>query len=827
MKLRQVSLLLAALCALICCQIHAQAPSGTNSPTKSALLIGIDIYSHTQDEIKVPDGAPRTGRYDPQLPLTFSDLKGPTHDVDAMRELLTSDKYGFPNDDQHIHILLNQAATHDAILQAMQQYLVKDPKPGDTVVLYVSSHGSLRADPKADPNKCQRYSLDDAGRHPTCVENTIVPYDWYLGQDDIFSRDLRHIFNQAADRGIQLTAIFDSCHSGSLARGAVKEANEEMVPRAFAIDPRPMPDNPYPAEAAGTPPEIRADNPVLVLSAAQKDQEARDNPHSVPPHGLFTSALIETLQALPANRPASDVFKRLQIAMELAPDAARQQPELDTSIIRKEQPLFGGAAGSGPPTTTIVSVDANDVLLDIGTVANIGPGSEFTELTETNGVRAVLQVTDSIGLARSRAKVISPVGAKVQAKDIVQVSIWVPAQRPTLNFYAGVSNPSLAEIQDALTVLHTAGVKLAGDPSSDPWTYHLAWDGTHWTLSAHSQKVAGGQVWKDKPTSLGARLSPTASALKKLPPTAIVWFDAPLPKESVPGLLPPPNGNEPPSAAQLTNDRAKAKYVIAGSPTDNGIKYAWFNRGDVDAEVQTPNEIGPGCSPSSPYPLRTNWAVLDKTVQLGSVLTDSAVQLARLNGWLDLESSSMTGQADFPYRLTLRREAENQDIADHGTTYKGNYQLWLVGKPRQNVTPRWVYVLGIDCQGKGTLLWPYDDKPDGQFPTADNQKPEQILLPYDPFPVGDPLGTDTYILLTTSTQLNERLALEFTGVVTKGGATRSAAPADPLEDLLDTTSAGTRSADRPRQTPTNWSIQAIETQSLPEPPTTSANGKTQ
>lgn len=218
MKLRQVCLLLAALCALICYQFHAQAPSVANSPatpTKSALLIGIDMYSHTQAEIKVPVGTPRTGRYDPQLPLTFSNLKGPIHDVDAMRELLTSDKYGFPNDDQHIHILLNQAATHDAILQAMQQYLVKDPKPGDTVVLYVSSHGSLRADPKADPNKCQRYSLDDAGQHPTCVENTIVPYDWYLGQDDIFSRDLRHIFNQAADRGIQSTAIFDSCHSGS------------------------------------------------------------------------------------------------------------------------------------------------------------------------------------------------------------------------------------------------------------------------------------------------------------------------------------------------------------------------------------------------------------------------------------------------------------------------------------------------------------------------------------------------------------------------------------------------------------------------------------
>ncbi|MGA2393502.1 MAG: hypothetical protein ABSH03_09160, partial [Candidatus Lustribacter sp.] len=48
---------------------------------------------------------------------------------------------------------------------------------------------------------------------------------------------------------------------------------------------------------------------------------------------------------------------------------------------------------------------------------------------------AVLQITDSIGLARSKA-VISPPGAVVQAKDIVKLTKWVPAERPTLSFYA-------------------------------------------------------------------------------------------------------------------------------------------------------------------------------------------------------------------------------------------------------------------------------------------------------------------------------------------------------------------------------------------------------
>ena len=819
MQFSKVRFLLQVLCVLLCCRVFAQAPSGPPAAaTKSALLIGIDNYSHPTNDVTVPDGAPRIGRYEPLL--IYRDLKGPSHDVAAMRDLLTSEKFGFPNDDKHIHILLDQAATRDAILKAMQQYLVKDPSPGDTVVLFISSHGSLRADPNADPKRhCQRYDLDGTGLHSSCVENTIVPYDWYLGQDDIFSRDLRHIFNQAADRGIHLTAIFDSCHSGSLARGA---ENTALVARDFDFDPRPMPDDPYPAEVAGTPPESRQDNPVLVLSAAQKDQSAIDVQNGDPPHGLFTDALIETLQTLPSNRPASEVFRRLQVAMEMAPGATNQQPEFDTSATRKEQPLFGGMAGSGPPTAAIVSADAKGVVLDIGTIADIGKGSEFTELTGTNGVRAVVQVTDAVGLARSRATVISPAGATVQAKDIVQLTKWVPAQRPTLNFYAGASNPSLADIQDALTVLRAANVKFATDPSFDPWTHRLAWDGAHWTLYAHSRKTAAGQVQKENPVSLGSRLSP--GALKKLPANGIVWFDAPLPRESAQGLLAPPAEGMPPNAAQLTSDRSQAMYVIAGNPTDTGIGYAWYKRDDMDAEVQRPKGIGAGCSPHSPYPMRTDWAVRNNTVPLDSTLTDSAIQLARLNGWLHLDSSSLGGQAAFPYRLALRRVPENQDVADGGNTYqKGNYELLLVGSAKAAVSPRWVYVLGIDCQGKGSLLWPYEGVPPEKFPAADKGRLSQIPLPGDPFPVGDPLGTDTYVLLTTSSPLADPSALEFKGVVTRGA--RSATAADPLEELLDATSAGTRSAARP--TPTNWSVQTLQTQSLSEAPTTPANGKPQ
>jgi hypothetical protein len=808
MELRKICLLVQLLIVSLCGRVYAGDPTDTRqsvAPTKSALLIGIDTYEHSAVEMRIPDGTSHTGRFEPQL--IFPNLKGPTHDVEAMRELLTSEKFGFPNDEKHIHILLNKAATHDAILHAMQQFLVIDPSPDDTVVLFISSHGSLRADPKGHG---QLYDLDGTGLHPSSVENTLVAYDWYLGKDDIFSRDLRHIFNQAAERGIHLTAIFDSCHSGSLARGA---ENSALTPKDFAFDPRPMPPDPYPAETGGTPPESRADNPALVVSAAQKDELAIDVQNGVPPHGLFTNALVETLQSLPANRPASDVFKRLEVTMEIAPSATHQQPALDTTATRKRQPLFGGLAGSGPPTAAIVSVDANNsVVLDIGVLADIGLGSEFTEITEKNGERAVIRITDSIGLARSKAAVISQGSTAVHAKDIVQLSKWVPAERPTLSFYAGASNLSVAEILETLAVLRAAHITLVADPASDPWTHHLAWDGKQWILYTHSNKNSGGQGKHEAPITLGAR--PSTAAMKQLSSASIVWFDAPLPNGSTQGLLPKPSDRRVFSAAQLTEERSLAAYVIAGTATNTGIRYSWFKRSDVDAEVQTPKGFGAGCSPNSAYPLRTDW-IDNKTIRVEGPLTESALQLAKLNGWLHLAASSLGGQTDFPYQLYLRSVAGNEDVVDGGKTYVGKYGLWLGGNRKSAVSPRWVYVMEIDCQGKGTLLWPYDG-PDGKFPTEQGYL-DQIPLPGEPFEVGNPLGTDTYLMLTTATPLADRSALEFTGVVTRSAKTSKGT--GPLEDLLDVTSAGTGKRAAIRQTPTSWGIQTLQTQSLTAPPT--------
>ena len=399
-----------------------------------------------------------------------------------MRELLTSSKFGFPDDDQHIHLLENSAATRAGILAAMSKYLVEQPQKGDIVVLYFAGHGSLRVNTKSNKQTF------DLGGKPTPLDNTIVPADAYLGAEDIRDREMARIFHKALDKGIRLTAIFDSCHSGGTARGA--EVGPRTVARMLAYDPRDIAEAPD-VNSDGTPvlaPEDRKDNAALVLSATQVDQKAKELPDASPPHGVFTIALIDALQALPANIPAIDLWKRVQVDLEVQ-GFSDQQPVLDGSKQRKEQPLLGGEAEKGKVRAAVLSVDDDAVVLDIGSVADIGIGSEFVALAPSQGERVNLRVTAAAGINRSVATVVSPTGAKVAVKDVFEMAKWVPAEQPSVYFWVPASNLTQAQIASAVSEVRSSGVRLVSDPSLEAWTYLIGWDGSQWMV----QKAGAGR----------------------------------------------------------------------------------------------------------------------------------------------------------------------------------------------------------------------------------------------------------------------------------------------------------------------------------------------
>jgi Caspase domain len=786
-----------SLCVLCGMQVTAQ--------TRRALLVGINTYQPAGTRARHPAGC-TYGRCELGA---FENLDGAVNDAQAMADELTSPKFAFPAN--HVVLLTNPAprsprtgvvvlpaaqTSRDGILAAMQTYLVDVPQRGDTVVFYDASHGSLRVNSKGT-----KLTVLVNGEY-VHADSTLVPADAYKGGYDIRDREMTRIFNAALDKGIHLTVVFDSCHSGAISRGLGASYRQ----RSLAFDPRDIAEGPdlLPNGRPRPAPTEREDNPALVLSAAQQDQTAKEMPLSAPstePHGAFTAALIEALRVLPADTPASLLCRRVKAVLEGAgvPD---EEPELDASAARRQQPLFGGTArDSGEVRSAALETDDDGrVRLDIGRVSGIGIGSEFASTAPDGEGRTVrLRVTGLDGIARSTAEVLSPSGARVAPGEIFELTKWSPAESAPLRVWHWPANLSRDEILAAAAQIEAAGVASVSDPAEEPWTHILTWDGTQWELQQ------GGTVAS---IGLGARL--TASALKRhLPAGARLWVNLPPSRELAATLLPA----DPDSAVQGAAGLPDAHYALTGVLTANGPAYAWFNKGALAAgsPASGRRDHSPGCAPASSYPARSDFVMAggsDNLEERGAALGTFAARLAKVHAWLELADSPVGASTADYYSLALVPASGGPPFAADATVQQGDVLKLALHSSDRVVEKRWVYILDIDCHGKGTLLYP-GNYAENQFPNAaDNGR--QFLLPGAPaLRIGPPYGVDTMILLSTAQPLPDPYALNFEGVASRG--TRGSG--SPLERLLNQTSGGTRGFSG--EVPTSWGIGLITIRSVP------------
>jgi hypothetical protein len=477
----------------------------------------------------------------------------------------------------------------------------------------------------------------------------------------------------------------------------------------------------------------------------------------------------------------------VQIDLEVQ-GVSNQQPMLDGTQQRKEQPLFGQEAGSVKVRAAVARVGDDGIILDTGTVADIGIGSEFVALRQ--GDKTTLRITATAGINRSIATIVSPAGAPVAAKDLFELTKWVPARQTILNLWVPPSNLTQGQIAAAVQEARSSGLRLVEDPSRQAWTWLISWDGTQWTLQKTG--VRGAEP-------LGPALT-TTLLQRKISKGDWVWLNLPPPAELATTLA----KNNPNSAAQVIASEQQAMYLLAGTATDTGAAYAWYNLGDFIAGRQTPAGYGNGCSPDSRYPIRTDWATGSNTA---ATLQEEAARLARLNGWLLLPQ--LEGQSEFPYHLALQRIADQKVLGDKGSTYENeSYSLLLQARGDTRVSARSVYVLAIDCQGTGTVAYPLVDG-NATYP-QEGGRLDQIPLPGVQMTIGPPFGTDTYILLSTSTRLSSLNLLNFKGVV-RGGT----GDGQPIDNLVGQTSSGT--SGNVSEMPTDWGVEYLEMHSHPKP----------
>ncbi|MCU1350534.1 MAG: peptidase caspase catalytic subunit p20 [Acidobacteria bacterium] len=718
-------------------------------PEKRAVLIGINDY--TASSLPAPATAPPPDR-------DWEDLQGAVTDAGILRDLLISG-YGF--DPANIVTLTDQQATRAAILDALERNLVESSKNGDVVFFYYSGHGSQVE------NSCSD--------EPDHMDESIVPADSRHGAADIRDKELRRIFNDILNQGTRLTVVFDSCHSGSGARGF----DAGLRPRSVRPDLRDVADDSDP----GPRPENRG---ALIVAAAQDFDlayETREPSGNV--HGAFSWAFEKALRDSVPGEPAIDTFLRAQARLRL--DMPAQEPMIAGTSEARLTP-FLGASGERPRRKTPIAVERvnpdGTYVLQGGWVNGINIGSEL----EADGIR--LEVTALRGIARCDARAVLPVTraapAALQSGALLEIVGWAaPPGRPLRVWIPAAVQETAAFAQELQREAERTKIQWVADPTETVATHLVRWRDGQWEVLARGKRAehAGG-------------VDP-AHILRGIPPGSSVFVQLPAPVALVEAIGVRPNGDQ--DGIELTSDPQLADYILGGRLVDGRIEYTWLRR------AMTPSERG-----LVALPLRSRWSSAD-AADTPLVLHDAILRLRRIFGWQHLESPRDDA---LPYDLAIRRADDGSLVKAPVLVGESRYGLVLrarSGRPVAAVQPRYVYVFAIDSLGNSILLFPPSGSVENRVPIADDeghlaQLPSEIPLgERASFSVTPPYGIDTYFLLTTDEALPDPWSLEWSGVRAVSGRGTS-----PLQQLLAL--GGTMRS--PLRTPSNWSIEKLVFESV-------------
>jgi len=778
--------------------------STLHGESRRAILVGIDNYNPdpaTQAQLLrdlKPPAVKRPAVEGDAKYWRFDNLDGAVSDVNLMKAVLQG--LGF----QDFVVLTDQDATADGILQTLQKNLVDDAQPGDFRLFYYSGHGN--------------HVKNRASTKQQQEDQTLVPADNWRNVPDIRDKEISRILFAAARKGVIVTFIADSCHSGSLARGAWNSSGKSRtnsgtragtpgvtLHEPVANDPAdtdPATHRPIDTEALG----------VLTLAAAQPNQEAREVQTEDGPHGAFTWAFAQSLRY--ASEPVDRIFARTMAS--LGSNGALQQPAMGGAS-RFSKTVFGQAPAVGGGLTVVVdSVKGADIHLRGGTAIGLFPKCRLKTVSQP---AVTVEIASSEGLSGSVAHVVGQ-GA-VKPGDVLTLDRWVVPAKAGLRVSIPKPAPAAAverAVAEFGKLRGDSTIEWLDDPTAGVPTDVVSWNGSAWILETTTQPAKTATLGAEPAAAEIKRLlSPKARLLVRLPPTA--------------SLLPAiPLGDAEHSAAETTTTPAGAQYWLWGKIADTGPVYAWLLPDSTEASVRDAAVQTNRASGYLPLPIRSDWIKLPQDPEgvraAGGELTNKALLLARIRAWLTLQSPP--SQENFPYHLAFRQVVDGKlgEFKDSGDFKEGEqYKLYLRADPaalaaRDSLTPRWVYVFVIDHFGDSTRVFPPPNRGNegNRLPYAQvGDKPDfQPLIPLSgdsptaDFGIDAPFGVDTYFLLTSDNAIDNPEVFNFEGVRTETG-TRGAS--DPLTDLLSSTSSMTRGINL-RAIPALWSIETLTHRSV-------------
>ena len=769
--------------------------------TRRAVLIGINQYNPEGGEVStapakksptrkgLASGDVRHWRY--------PDLEGAINDVALIRGLLLAPEFGLQESDI-LSLTTPEKTTAEAILSTLRRELVETASQGDFRLVYYSGHGNFirnAALKRKNPNTRNEY------------DQTIVPSDHWQGAVDIRDKELAQILWDSAKKGVTVTFIADSCHSGSLTRGLANSRGKVRSTSGIrgAVNgvsfAEPLVDDPAPVDRA-TGRELNPEEAgVLTLAAAQENQEALEIWSEGGAQGGMTASLVRAVREEGPGASMEHIFQRMSNYMRAA--NLSQTPVLGGKG-RGEKDLLGRPARQEPFTVLVKEGRGGEVLLQAGDAIGLFEGSELRRLPGGDAAQPVtLTVVKSLGLMEAAASV-SPEGTSVKAGDRFEVTRWAAAQEPNLRVYVPETAPEEV-IQQAVerfaALRENPAIHWIEDPTLESPTEILRWSSGQWILDPLGSGAAA--------TKLGASAS-AAEVAKSLRNGARLFVMLP-PPAAMSAAIQLGEGTRYPRIQRLGGaDLPHADYRLYGRLSGAKVQYAWLQ---ADADVSVRRGI-------SSMPNRTDWFE-GKTEEIAGQLTEYAVRIGRVHAWLNL--SGRPGQTTFPYRLVLRKPNSPTNVTGE-TVYGGDqYKMFLQLDPHYTpatVARRWVYVFVIDQSGRGALLAPKLEAGNegNHLPrVAKDESPSAPAAPLIPLTdratdleISPPFGTDTYLLIASKEPIPDLRVFEFDGAQSASRAAGS--PSNPLQNLLEECGNSTRGAVAAK-TPSEWSIDRITFQS--------------
>lgn len=250
-------------------------------------------------------------------------LKGPANDVKLVQTYLTTQS-PVPFAADNVVMLADgvegsQADPTLANIRAQIAALTEKVQPGDFVYLHFSGHGTQA--PAADPES----ELD--GLDELFLPVDIGPWSDEVGhvENALVDDEIGAMIDGLRAKGANVWAVFDSCHSGTVTRGAPDGDEEvrtrQLPPEALGLsadalavaeegaqsrgvgeDPRAQPDAPM--DAADQAPAVAGEGSFVAFYAAQTTEVTPEKnlPKGKPgrvPQGVFTYTLMQVLAEYP------------------------------------------------------------------------------------------------------------------------------------------------------------------------------------------------------------------------------------------------------------------------------------------------------------------------------------------------------------------------------------------------------------------------------------------------------------------------------------------------------------------------------------------------